>query len=441
MATLEEIQLKVDEVKSKIPGIKQGIEALSASDLSEGAGAIEPVVPTTTTPGAGAAITNVTGIQQMLGTMMAQRDKEIADIKEQQVEKQSMWQKMLGDKKSSAEILKEQYTAVEESPAYKEVQRISAQMEPLNLQIADLTNQETAEIERNELRLASGIAKDMAETAIHNKYNRLKAPIATQMNAYAANAMLYEGQLDKAYQYADAAVRASVYDQEFQYNTMRDFMESNDDFLNSLQKTDRDYFDNALNLSAQAYSEAKADREYVMDLQMQSGGQANITINDTRQEAQGKYADWLGQQTGEVDLLSVSEAKSLGVPYGTTRQDAMGLTPEGTTDIISQATLNKMGAAGVPNDVALTMQQDVNSGVSWDDIYNGMSATYGNVKAGQYIDKFRKIMAEQGTIQVPSLPPESYEERAEAEATTPEKEKKPGIIEKITDWWHSVQGF
>ena len=351
MATLEEIQLKVDEVKSKIPSIKQGIEALSASDLSEGAGAIEPVVPTTTTPGAGAAITNVTGIQQMLGTMMAQRDKEIADIKEQQVEKQSMWQKMLGDKKSSAEILKEQYTAVEESPAYKEVQRISAQMEPLNLQIADLTNQETAEIERNELRLASGIAKDMAETAIHNKYNRLKAPIATQMNAYAANAMLYEGQLDKAYQYADAAVQAAVYDQEFQYNTMRDFMESNDDFLNSLQKTDRDYFDNALNLSAQAYSEAKADREYVMDLQMQSGGQANITINDTRQEAAAKFANWSGQQPTHFDLWKQKVDYEAGITGGITTTEGIATGAieqdlrESVTGIIADLTEGK-GTSG-----------------------------------------------------------------------------------------------
>jgi len=212
------------------------------------------------------------------------------------------------------------------------------------------------------------------------------------LNAHAANALLYQGEVDEAYKYAYAAANAATYDQEFEYNTMKDFMDDNDDFFASLQETERFYFTNALDLAKSSLDIARDDANYVMDLQMQSGGQANITINDTRQEAQGKYADWLGQQTGEVDLLSVSEAKSLGVPYGTTRQDAMGLTPEGTTDIISQATLNKMGAAGVPNDVALTMQQDVNSGVSWDDIYNGMSATYGNVKAGQYIDKFRKII-------------------------------------------------
>jgi len=38
--TLEEIQSKISEVREKIPKIKTGIEALSASDLTEGAGQV-----------------------------------------------------------------------------------------------------------------------------------------------------------------------------------------------------------------------------------------------------------------------------------------------------------------------------------------------------------------------------------------------------------------
>ena len=435
--TLESISAGIAGVAAQVPGIQAGIKELSATDLVDGAGTIDPVVGGTTVAGDGdTAISNTTGIQEMLDTMQTQHDKEVADLKKQQEDNRSFFTKMLDKKTSSKDILKEEYEAVEDSPAYKEVKRIKALIEPLNLQMADLSNKETAEIENaRNLGMSEGWM-DRKETELHNKYNRLKAPIATMLNAHAANALLYQGEVDEAYKYAYAAANAATYDQEFEYNTMKDFMDRNDDFLNSLQETDRFYFTNALDLAKDSLNIARDDANYVMDLQMQSGGQAGINPNDTRQQAQAKFARWSGQQTGEVDLLSVSEAKSLGVPYGTTRQDAMGLTPEGTTDIISQATLNKMGAAGVPNDVALTMQQDVNSGVSWDDIYNGMSATYGNVKAGQYIDKFRKIMAEQGTIQIPTLPPESYEERAEAEATTPEKEDEGGTV-----WWNPLTWF
>ena len=435
--TLESISAGIAGVAAQVPGIQAGIKELSATDLVDGAGTIDPVVGGTTVAGDGdTAISNTTGIQEMLDTMQTQHDKEVADLKKQQEDNRSFFTKMLDKKTSSKDILKEEYEAVEDSPAYKEVKRIKALIEPLNLQMADLSNKETAEIENaRNLGMSEGWM-DRKETELHNKYNRLKAPIATMLNAHAANALLYQGEVDEAYKYAYAAANAATYDQEFEYNTMKDFMDRNDDFLNSLQETDRFYFTNALDLAKDSLNIARDDANYVMDLQMQSGGQAGINPNDTRQQAQAKFARWSGQQTGEVDLLSVSEAKSLGVPYGTTRQDAMGLTPEGTTDIISQATLNKMGAAGVPNDVALTMQQDVNSGVSWDDIYNGMSATYGDVKAGQYIDKFRKIMAEQGTIQVPSLPPESYEERAKAEATTPEKEDEGGTV-----WWNPLTWF
>ena len=330
--TLESISAGIAGVAAQVPGIQAGIKELSATDLVDGAGTIDPVVGGTTVAGDGdTAISNTTGIQEMLDTMQAQHDKEVADLKQQQEDNRSFFTKMLDKKTSSKDILKEEYEAVEDSPAYKEVKRIKALIEPLNLQMADLSNKETAEIENaRNLGMSEGWM-DRKETELHNKYNRLKAPIATMLNAHAANALLYQGEVDEAYKYAYAAANAATYDQEFEYNTMKDFMDRNDDFLNSLQETDRFYFTNALDLAKDSLNIARDDANYVMDLQMQSGGQAGINPNDTRQQAQAKFARWSGQQTGtwaEGTPTSYKEWQLAGSP-GTFEEWKKGITAPG----------------------------------------------------------------------------------------------------------------
>jgi len=170
--TLQSIQAGLAGVAAQVPGIQAGIKELSATDLVDGAGTIDPVVGGTTVAGDGdTAISNTTGIQQMLDTMQTQHDKEVADLKKQQEDNRSFFTKMLDKKTSSKDILKEEYEAVEDSPAYKEVKRIKALIEPLNLQMADLSNKETAEIENaRNLGMSEGWM-DRKETELHNKYN------------------------------------------------------------------------------------------------------------------------------------------------------------------------------------------------------------------------------------------------------------------------------
>ena len=441
--TLESISAGIAGVAAQVPGIQAGIKELSATDLVDGAGTIDPVVGGTTVAGDGdTAISNTTGIQEMLDTMQTQHDKEVADLKKQQEDNRSFFTKMLDKKTSSKDILKEEYEAVEDSPAYKEVKRIKALIEPLNLQMADLSNKETAEIENaRNLGMSEGWM-DRKETELHNKYNRLKAPIATMLNAHAANALLYQGEVDEAYKYAYAAANAATYDQEFEYNTMKDFMDRNDDFLNSLQETDRFYFTNALDLAKDSLNIARDDANYVMDLQMQSGGQAGINPNDTRQQAQAKFARWSGQQTGEVDLLSVSEAKSLGVPYGTTRQDAMnmGLTPGEGDDITTEQYKGGLSA-------------DKADGMTYEDAI----ASYGHVLNLDYIDrryKKGKYFLQETEIKETKEEIEAdkerekniktYEEKYENKEVHRLREELDGGWIRISytkpSFWHSVKG-
>ena len=91
MATLEEIQLKVDEVKSKIPGIKQGIEALSASDLSEGASAVDvPDIgdqPTTAgTVSNGAGSTADTAVAVVDAEEQRLKDEDEAEARQKEID-------------------------------------------------------------------------------------------------------------------------------------------------------------------------------------------------------------------------------------------------------------------------------------------------------------------------------------------------------------------
>jgi len=366
--SFESIQAGIAGVKSQIPSIQQGISALSATDLTDGAGQVQPVISDTTTAvDANNAILNTTGITSMVDTLLAQRDKEIADIKEQQVEKQSFWTKMLGNKKSSEEILKEKYTAVEESPAYKETQRIKALIEPLNLQIAELSNQETAEIENARTLGMSEGWMTRKETAVHNKYNRLKAPIATMMNAHAANALLYQGEVDEARKYAYAAANAAVYDQEFEYNTIKDFMDRNDDFLNSLKETERFYFTNALALSKDALDTARSDKNSVMSMMLQYP-KAGITAQDTLQEASAKASAWSGEQTSEGvwaegTPTSYKEWQLAGSP-GTFEEWKKGET--GGIDSKFWTVIDKM-------------KNELQQGESWGNVWNRVKAQFPEV--------------------------------------------------------------
>jgi len=114
MATLEEIEQKLKEVREKIPGIKAGIEALSASDLVEGAGGITPQLPSQapqdSTPDAYSAITGAGGTSALF-TQMSEQLTKMGEQREKAEEQQrSLWEKLTAKPvKSQAELLQNKY--------------------------------------------------------------------------------------------------------------------------------------------------------------------------------------------------------------------------------------------------------------------------------------------------------------------------------------------
>jgi len=88
-------------------------------------------------------------------------------------------------------------------------------------QIADLTNQETAEIENVDAMGMSADWKSRKETEIHYKYNKLKASIAIQLNVYTAQMSMYQSQLDDADKWIGIECNALGYDRVQKYRIER----------------------------------------------------------------------------------------------------------------------------------------------------------------------------------------------------------------------------
>jgi len=301
--TMESIQAGIAGVKSRIPSIKTGIEALSASDLTEGAGQIEPVMSDTTTAGdAGTAITNASGVGTMMQSMLdsQQASQERSDkLMEQQ---QTWFQKLMGkEKKPQTELLAEQQEKWGVSETFQQMKDITALTLPLQTQMADITNREQRELDRNEATAKPQPLIDREANAITNKYAKMKAPIATQLNAYAAQTQTLQGNLSIANQFATQAVNAATYDQEFEYNRIKDFMSINQGFIDSLKSDERFYFTNALALSKDALDTARAEKNSVMSMMLQYP-KAGITAQDTLQEASAKASAWSGVQPSEFEL-------------------------------------------------------------------------------------------------------------------------------------------
>jgi len=123
----------------------------------------------------------------------------------------------------------------------------------------------------------------------------MSAPIASQLNAYAAQMNALQGNLSIAQSFANQAVKAATYDQEFAYNQMKDFISINQTFLNSLKDDQRFLFTTALNLREDELNQAREDKTNVSNLMLQYPN-AGITLDDTIDEATRKASEWSAVQ-------------------------------------------------------------------------------------------------------------------------------------------------
>ena len=285
-------------------------EVISAGDFDNGGGDLN-IPDTTTAPDGAAGIVSATGQSDMLKAMSETLKKQQEAI-DKASETQKTWiEKLSGkDKTSQADTLAAQQEKYNISGKLTQIEDITNLTLPLQTQLADLTNRKQREIDRNDARLASSVAKDREANAIDLKYAKMQAPIATQLNAYAAQAQAIQGNLDIANQYISQAVNAATYDQEFEYNRTRDIIDLNQDFISGLQADERSLFANILNLKQDELSNARTDKTNVGNLMLQYPS-AGITMNDTIGRATAKASAWAGAQpttTGAPTVIGTEAA-------------------------------------------------------------------------------------------------------------------------------------
>ena len=155
------------------------------------------------------------------------------------------------------------------------------------------------------------------------------------------------------------------------------------------------------------FEEARQSAESQLKMIIDANALPNLNANQISQLATASNKDVnvllaiQKSQESEIaytGLLSVTEAKSLGVPYGTTKQQAvaMGITPSAPGDdsslSLSNTQLLKMAEKGLPQLIAQDIAGYSGAGYSFDRIYEMMSKQFGTEEAGEYINTYRDIV-------------------------------------------------
>ena len=320
MATLEEIQLKVDEVKSKIPSIKQGIEALSASDLSEGASAVDvpdigdqPTTAGTVSNGAGStadtAVAVVDAEEQRLKDEAEARQKEIDEAAKV---KQNWLDKLTTTGKTSEEKLAEEEEEAGVAGLSDDAKTQKLKVAGIQGDLAKLESRYLVDVDREGDRLASSGAIGLAENKITREYQRNKAYLSADLYAEAAVLDVYSGNLTDARNAAKDAVTAFMYDQEQEVKRFEYLYDYHSDFLDSLKAEDKAIVDEAKLKAEEEKAKVEAEKTNVMNMMLQYP-KAGIKLTDSLEEASVKASNWSGQQPTTIDTKAPTTKMVNGV--------------------------------------------------------------------------------------------------------------------------------
>jgi len=274
------------------------------------------------------------------------------------------------------------------------------------------------------------------QARVAESYDRRISTVSALIGAKSAYAEAVAGNINQARAFIGDIVNAYTYDTQLELNRISMFLDLNRDEISML---DTEY-QNALNESQRYWenqlAEERAEREAVLNLSL-SFLEAGISLDDSLEDALEKTKQWtmiqpdanvrslmaqyptagikesdsftqainkIAKIPGDPEYLSVSEAKALGVPYGTTKRQAMnmGLTPSSEDSLpeLSSSQLTKLAERGVPMNVAMTIHEYTLEGYSFDEIFEGMKGSFDPDIAGRYIDIYRDTIRTSGMTQL-----------------------------------------
>jgi len=290
-------------------------------------------------------------------------EKKIKELSKQP----QTWLQALSSQPSVEEIREREYTKAGISNA-DNLARMNANIAELTKLNEAYTAKETEKnlaFEKSGERLAPMTFIRGEQAKIQTRYDIELAGMASNIKAKAATFEALNDNFEYATSLADQAVKDYVYDLELKRDTIKEFISLNQDMISDLRVEYRTAISDAQRLAEMRYDEAYKEKQQVMDLLLKyptSGISISDDLDRAVQKAQraastpsptsstgydttSRYIQdpnnpsasiknpLYGMKTSEINsLLSVSEAKALGVPYGTTKGQAMQMnkTPVST---------------------------------------------------------------------------------------------------------------
>jgi len=258
--------------------------------------------------------------------------------------------KLMGkQEKSRATMLSQQLQKFGVLEKYGQVQNLGSAAANAKKQLESLVNQERAAMTKEEDRLAPMSFIRAKQNQIAEKFAYQKAAASASASALSAQYSAIKSDFSIAQGLAKDAVNAMVYDQERAYNQLKDFISINKSIINDLSNERRWLFDNALNIRERELKNAREDRNFVFSLALNpdtapaflGANLKNINVTQAVMTAN----TFIATKVKNPEYLSISECKTLGVPYGTTKSMAFGITPEDPPRLL---TMEESRALGVP---------------------------------------------------------------------------------------------
>jgi len=269
--------------------------------------------------------------------LIEQLAKQSEEAAKRAADAQKKWLKTAEDReavragqKSTQDIYTEalaQYGYTPES--LEQVKSWQGQLTTYNQQLADLEAQKNQALFNKEQQMQGypGEILRGEQALIHKQYNLDISAKAAQAGVVAQQIQMERGLWSDARQTANQIVQLATYDQQQKLADLDWARDTYKDIYDMSSKEEQQAWDRAYTLAKDERDMAVRNAERVQDLNLSSKGQAGILPTDDYDTAVEKYNKWQASQPGEI--LSVAEAKSLGVPFGTTKEQAFGITPGG----------------------------------------------------------------------------------------------------------------
>ena len=411
-------------------------------------------LPPADTKGIDTAYTNATSTSQLLQQQLAQQQKEREEMEKSLAGAgatgATLWQKMLslaGQKPTveAQKTLAEQQAKYEVPEWLEKVQAQNVKVAQIQGDITKLDVQRQTEIDR-----AYTLGMPMAYiqsniNEIDRVRNSKKAYKVAEMSAEAALMQAYQGNLSEARGLVADAVNAYTYDIQQQRSDFDYVFNVYGDWINGLEAKDRQILEDTRADLIRQEEITRTEKTNLMNLMLQYP-EAGITITDTLERATEKARAAI---VATPDLLSISEAKSLGVPYGTTRQQALGITPpsgEGITGFTAQEQ-RKLEQAGLMN-ASRGEQLDYlyGKGIAEEEIYltesnytdiaKSLVSSYGNAGDAKNAVNIGVIKINEKKVNLTSEQIQNIKNKIDS--LYPSGELPPSAWQKVKDWWSGL---